>query len=132
MLNAHTWFGFGPTFSTDRMPLSYYIFGIVLQFIFVLGIRFSYRFILLLRNMQEKKNTEEDATNIMIVGAGSAGRMILQELTKSNEINTKVCCFIDDNPNKWNRFIEGVPIVGNRDEILSAVKKNTVSISEKI
>ena len=126
MLNAHTWFGFGPTFSTDRMPLSYYIFGIVLQFIFVLGIRFSYRFVLLLRNMQEKKNSEEDATNIMIIGAGAAGRMILQELTKSNEINTKVCCFIDDNPNKWNRFIEGVPIVGNRDEILSAVKKYNI------
>ena len=126
MLNAHTWFGFGPTFSTDRMPLSYYIFGIVLQFIFVLGIRFSYRFVLLLRNMQEKKNSEEDATNIMIIGAGAAGRMILQELTKSNEINTKVCCFIDDNPNKWNRFIEGVPIVGNRDEILSATKKYNI------
>ena len=92
MLNAHIWFGFGPTFSTDRMPLSYYIFGIVLQFIFVLGIRFSYRFILLLRNMQEKKNTEEDATNIMIVGAGAAGRMILQELTKSNE--TKTNCIL--------------------------------------
>ena len=123
MMNSHRWFGIGPAFSTGRMPLSYYIFGIILQFVFVLGIRFSYRFVLLLRNMREKRVSEDTATNVMIIGAGSAGRMILQELMKSNEINTKVCCFIDDNPNKWNRYIEGVPIVGNRDEILSAAKK---------
>ena len=123
MMNMNRWLGIGPAFEVGRMPFSYYVFGIILQFLFILGIRFSYRFVLLLRNMQEKRASEDSAINVMIIGAGSAGRMILQELMKSDEINTKVCCFIDDNPNKWNRFIEGVPVVGNRDEILSAAKK---------
>lgn len=123
MLNMNRWLGFGVDFGIRRMPWSYYLFGIILQFFAVLGIRFSYRLILLLRNMQERKMSESSATNVMIIGAGAAGRMILQELSKSNEINTKVCCFIDDNPNKWNRYIEGVPVVGNRDEILTATKK---------
>ena len=108
----------GITLLFGRMPISYYTFGIVLQFFAVLGIRFSYRLILLMKNMQERRATESDATNVMIIGAGSAGRMIAQELIKTNEIHTKVCCFIDDNPNKWNRYIEGVPVVGNRDDIL--------------
>ncbi len=108
----------GITVLFGRMPISYYTFGIVLQFFAVLGIRFSYRLILLMKNMQERRATESDATNVMIIGAGSAGRMIAQELIKTNEIHTKVCCFIDDNPNKWNRYIEGVPVVGNRDDIL--------------
>ena len=108
----------GITVLFGRMPISYYTFGIVLQFFAVLGIRFSYRLILLMKNMQERRATESDATNVMIIGAGSAGRMIAQELIKTNEIHTKICCFIDDNPNKWNRYIEGVPVVGNRDDIL--------------
>ena len=113
----------GITVLFKRMPLSYYFFGVVMQFVMVLGIRFSYRLILLLRTMREKKMNESEATNIMIIGAGAAGQMILQELQKSTELNTKVCCFIDDNPNKWNRYIEGVPVVGNRDDILASAKK---------
>ena len=35
-------------------------------------------------------------------------------------------CIIDDNPNKWNRYLDGVPIVGGRDEILKAVEKYKV------
>ena len=40
-----------------RMPISYYIIGIMLQFLFMVGIRFSYRFVILLRNEQEKPDT---------------------------------------------------------------------------
>lgn len=105
-----------------RMPLSYYVFGIVLQFVAILGIRFSYRFILKLRSLQERRVSEATATNVMIIGAGEAGQTILRELHSSHELNVNVCCFIDDNPNKWNRYIDGVPIVGNRDEIMSAAK----------
>lgn len=32
-------------------------------------------------------------------------------------------CIIDDNPNKWGRYIEGVPIVGGRDDIMSCVER---------
>ena len=35
----------------------------------------------------------------------------------------KPCCIIDDNSNKWGRFIENVPIVGGRDDILASVEK---------
>ena len=34
-----------------------------------------------------------------------------------------VRCIIDDNENKWKRYIDGIPIVGGREEILSAVEK---------
>ena len=30
---------------------------------------------------------------------------------------------IDDNPNKWNRYMDGVPVVGGRDSIMEMVKK---------
>ena len=104
----------------NKMPASYYLIGIVIQFCLTLGVRFSYRFILLLRSRTVKKQSE---TNVMLIGAGSAGQMIQRDIVDAREINEKVACFIDDNPNKWGRYIDGVPIFGGRDSIMEAVKK---------
>ena len=57
----------GTEYEVSRMPISYYIFGALLQFLFIIGIRFSYRFILLLRSARAKNN----ASRIMIVGLNS-------------------------------------------------------------
>ena len=103
-----------------RMPVSYYLFGFLIQFILTLGVRFSYRFILLLRG---RKNSDIRQKRVMIIGAGEAGQMILRDIKTSKEVNKKVCCFIDDNPNKWGRYIDNVPIFGGRDSIMEAVKK---------
>ena len=104
----------------NKMPASYYLIGIVIQFCLTLGVRFSYRFILLLRSRTSKKQSE---ANVMLIGAGSAGQMIQRDIVGAREINEKVACFIDDNPNKWGRYIDGVPIFGGRDSIMEAVKK---------
>ena len=61
--------------------------------------------------------------NAMVIGAGAAGQVILRELKTAGGAMARPCCVIDDNPNKWGRFMEGVPIVGGRDEILHAVEK---------
>lgn len=106
-----------------RMPLSYYIFGSVIQFVLILGIRFSYRFILLERSKRDSYFKKRNVKNVMVIGAGSAGQMILRELMHSNDTEDRACCIIDDNPNKWNRSVEGVPVVGGRDSILYAVEK---------
>ncbi len=101
-----------------RMPVSYYVFGIVLQFLLTVAIRFSYRFVLLVRT---QKSTEQKSNeHVMLVGAGQAGQAILRDIKRSREINERVCCFIDDNPNKWNRYIDGIPVVGGRDKIIES------------
>ena len=103
-----------------HMPVSYYVIGITVQFIATLGIRFFYRFVLLLRG---RTNNEVQKKNVMIVGAGSAGQMLFRDIKHSIETNETVACFIDDNPNKWNRYIDDVPVFGSRDHILEAVDK---------
>ena len=103
-----------------RMPVSYYIVGVACQFCLTLGIRFSYRFILLLRG---RMNQNESEKNVMLIGAGAAGQMIFRDIKAAKETNEKVACFIDDNPNKWGRYIDNVPVFGGRDHILEAVDK---------
>ncbi len=103
-----------------HMPVSYYVIGITVQFIATLGIRFFYRFVLLLRG---RTNNEVQKKNVMIVGAGSAGQMLFRDIKHAKETNETVACFIDDNPNKWDRYIDDVPVFGSRDHILEAVDK---------
>ena len=103
-----------------HMPVSYYVIGITVQFIATLGIRYFYRFVLLLRS---RTNNEVQKKNVMIVGAGSAGQMLFRDIKHAKETNETVACFIDDNPNKWDRYIDDVPVFGSRDHILEAVDK---------
>ena len=103
-----------------HMPISYYVIGITVQLIATLGIRFFYRFVLLLRG---RTNDEVQKKNVMIIGAGSAGQMLFRDIKHAKETNETVACFIDDNPNKWERYIDDVPVFGSRDHILEAVDK---------
>ncbi|MBR6399931.1 MAG: polysaccharide biosynthesis protein [Firmicutes bacterium] len=107
-----------------RMPVSYHILGAILQFVLVLGIRFSYRLIILVRTRQARP--DENASRVMLIGAGSAGRMILRDIINAEKVTDRVVCIIDDNPNKWGRFMDGIPIVGGRDDILLSVEKYKV------
>lgn len=107
-----------------RMPISYFVFGIAFQFFFAVSIRFSYRFTLLLRETRAEHGEVDN--NVLLIGAGSAGRMILRDINFANNVaqaNTKIVCIVDDNPNKWGRYIDGVEVIGGRDKILYAVEK---------
>ena len=115
----HAW---GITVLIYRMPMSYYLAGALIQFILVAGIRFSYRFILLLHG----KGLRRAEKRVMLIGAGSAGQIVLRDLQRMDDLQEKVVCIIDDNSNKWGRSIDGVPIVGGRENILESVEKYKV------
>jgi len=115
----------GITLFFQGMPASYYICGAVLQLGMVLLIRFSYRFVLLERS-RIKKSSDNKIANIMIIGAGRAGQIIMRDVANRASGTEKVCCFIDDNPNKWNRYIDGIPIVGGSDVILDSAEKYNI------
>ena len=103
----------------NRMPLSYYIWGALMQFFLVLSVRFAYRFYLLAYgDNQTKKNC-----NVMLIGAGQAGQIILRDIRSSRTSNDRVVCIIDDNKNKHGRYIDGVIIAGDRYSIPENVEK---------
>lgn len=112
----------GTEYNVSRMPVSYYIMGMMIQFMLITAVRFSYRYILLLRASRNKKNLNR----IALVGAGAAGREILADLRRSPQIKEQVVCFIDDNKNKWGRDIDGIPVVGGRDSIIETVRDMSI------
>ena len=110
-------------FIKTDMPISFYIVGALIQFSLVLAVRFSYRFVLLERGRREAAKKSDTYSNLMIIGAGNAGQALLHDIVSSRAYNYIPCCLIDDNPNKWGRYIDGILIEGGRHQILDAVEK---------
>ena len=111
---------FGISMLVHYMPVSYYLIGMCFQAMIVSGMRMSYRAFLLLKN---RNRSRKAVTKVMLIGAGAAGQMIIRDTMNADVITDRVVCVIDDNPNKNGKFIEGVPIIGGRDEILAGVEK---------
>ena len=106
-----------------RMPISYYAIGAVIQFALIAVIRFAFRFVSIEKQKTAKKSLELPEKRIMLIGAGTAGQMILRDLNNSKHTNDKVVCIIDDDKNKQGRFLDNVPIVGGREDILLYANK---------
>lgn len=120
----------GALFMELHMPKSYYFMGYVLSAVLCAGIRFSYRYIRFYA-MNLKKEVKEHELNvreerIMIIGAGAVGQMLLREFRRDG-VGKRVVCIIDDNPEKIGRMLEGVPIVGNRYDIVNMVKRYDIN-----
>lgn len=109
-----------------RMPRSYFLVGYVFSIMCTVGLRFGYR--LLRSYLRSTRASVEAATDrVMIIGAGQAGKTLILEMQNSRHMKTKVCCVIDDNPNKKGRLLEGVPIVGNRYDIEEMVQEYSIT-----
>lgn len=110
----------------SKMPITYYLWGMILQFLLILGMRFFSRTWLFVKSsLKQRVNIRE---RIMVIGAGTAGQMILHDIIQhGKQTGDRVVCVIDDDPNKWHRDLEGVPVIGGRDCILPGAKKYHVS-----
>ena len=113
-------------FFAFRMPISYYVIGFGFQYFFAVAVRYLYRFYLATQSIGEHS---ENQYNVLLIGAGSAGRMILRDvnfISGGAGGNEKIVCILDDNPNKWNRSIDGVPVIGGRERLLYAAQEYNI------
>ena len=94
---------------------------------FTLVFRFFVRVVLIKKGEETGQNAISASTlsgNIMIIGAGSAASMIINELARNGQHNNcKIKCATDDDPAKKGTYISGVHIVGNRDLIVESAEK---------
>ena len=105
------------------MPRSYYLINFGIMTILFCVVRFGKVFIKSFRNSQ---NRAKITNRIMVIGAGSAATILIKELRSAGE-GSEVVCAIDDNKNKKNKYILGVPIVGGREDIEKNIKKYDIT-----
>ena len=104
-----------------RMPISFYMIGIVGCVICHIGNRFAYRILRKLGGAVSSNATGNGSSveRVMIIGAGDSGSVLIKELKNSTHTNMVPVCVIDDNENKVGRSLFGVPVVGGRNDIIS-------------
>ncbi len=81
------------------------------------GARFGFRWLKDNKGLFQQTNEK-----VMIVGAGTAGEAIVRDLLKTFPALRPVV-FIDDDPKKIGRDIQGIPICGGIDKVEKMVKK---------
>ena len=96
------------------MPRSYYFMYAGTFVMLILASRFIYRFIRMTKRLQRQRKA---CTNVMIVGAGNAGNMIIKEIVTSGKVQMKIKYIIDDDRTKWGSYIHGIKVVGGRQLI---------------
>ena len=107
------------------VPRSYHFIYFFVFLLLVAGGRFSYRALRTLRGITFRANRE--IPHVMVIGGGSAGRMIVDEIKNSSEIEANVCCIIDDDWAKRGKYLRGVEIIGGRERIVDACEKYNIN-----
>ncbi|HAX79698.1 MAG TPA: polysaccharide biosynthesis protein [Cyanobacteria bacterium UBA11372] len=106
-------------FPIDSLPRSLPLLDGMLSFLFVGGVRFSVRAVARVSQQDQKFHRRD---RVLVVGAGSAGVALVQEMQQHPWNGFYPVAFIDDDPEKQNLCISGLPVVGDRYKIPAVVR----------
>lgn len=109
------------------MPRASMVMGFMISMMCTVVIRFAYRMWISVQRKISQMTHVSGVKNVMLIGAGDAGRALAQEFTNSQFIKDHLTCVIDDNPVKLHKRLCGVPIVGGREDIPAMVKRHQIS-----
>jgi FlaA1/EpsC-like NDP-sugar epimerase len=102
-----------------RLPRSIAATDLLLTLAFIAGSR------LLARTMVERRGlTLASGKEVVVVGAGDAGRLIVQEMQRSRMLNYTPIGFVDDDPRKRHTRIMGVRVLGSIDELPRVLREH--------
>ena len=107
-----------------EVPRSYYVFYLFLMVTTTTITRFSYRMLATVKH--GLKRNRGKIVNTLVIGAGEAGSVIVQEIKSSKYLNRNVVGIIDDNPSKKGKYLHGIKILGNRNDIKRLAEKYDV------
>jgi FlaA1/EpsC-like NDP-sugar epimerase len=112
-------------FNSDyyRFPFTVHIIFWLLSVITLGGIRIMYR--ILEQNKGENKQSDKNL-NVLILGAGDAGALLVKEIKKHKELNYYIVGLIDDDESKKGRIINDIKVLGGRDKIISICEERSV------
>ncbi|WP_285849186.1 nucleoside-diphosphate sugar epimerase/dehydratase [Metabacillus litoralis] len=85
------------------------------------GSRFAWRIV---RDQYMQSKVEKK--NVLIVGAGAAGTMLVRQLLKSNESELQPVAFVDDDVTKQRLQIYGVTVLGKAENISEIVENKNI------
>lgn len=105
-------------FLVTGIPRSIFSIIFILDTLFIGGSR------MLFRTISGAKNPSSGPIRrTMIIGAGEAGNMVVEELRRHQSLGLYPVLFVDDDPTKQHKTVNGVPVLGNRYDIPHLVEQ---------
>lgn len=114
-------------FLGSTIPLNVCVVAVLIIMISVIGLRILYRLYRRMFLYIPYKNSS-DQKRILVVGAGSAGTMIINEMHARREMKYNPVVLIDDEPYKKGKRISGVTVLGNRYDIPTLAVDNEIDV----
>lgn len=96
----------------------YFLYGVILLVLMIVN-KYSQRWI---KGFINRKNRAEKMKRVLIIGAGEAGNSIIKEIVNSQHVNMKIVGVIDDNKVKKGKYLHGIKVIGDRNDIVDAAK----------
>ena len=98
----------------DSIPRSVVVIDFMLTLLFIGGARMAGR---LLAERPARAARRRGAREVLVVGAGSGGQMVVREMQLNPNLGTRAIGFIDDDPRKRGMRLLGLKVLGSTDEI---------------
>lgn len=102
---------------TDSYPRSVFLID---GYLLLMGLAFLRVF---KRALSILTMTKAGSRRVLIIGAGNAGEMIARDMRQNPSYNSMPVAFIDDDPRKKNLKIHNIPVIGNLQDLETAVEK---------
>ncbi|MDZ4838699.1 MAG: nucleoside-diphosphate sugar epimerase/dehydratase [Bacteroidota bacterium] len=109
----------------DRLPISMIIIEYFISTFLIAGYRVGIKML-----YSELKNNSNEKETMLIFGAGELGLITKRTIDHDKDNNKKVIGFMDDNPAKYGKLIEGVKIYNLEKDLRELINK--VRIDELI
>lgn len=87
------------------------------------GVRLAYR---TGRKLGKINYIKDEVSNVLLVGAGTAGHIVINEIKENPQMNKRVVGILDDDKNKVGRKIHNIKILGSTDDVEKIVEDNKV------
>lgn len=104
------------------IPISVAVVGGVLSLFIMAFARLQFR---LFGEMRLRRG-QRGGKRVLLVGAGEAGEMIARDMLRHPEYDYSPVGFVDDDPGKRKLVIQGVPVMGGREDIPRIVRRHEV------
>ena len=110
-----------PAFTIPRAAI---LIGYILSFLFCVTFRFGYRMVRY--RLSTRAASDHGRERVLIIGAGQAAQEIIKDIRIGHSKEYDIVGLIDDNKLKKNRFLEGVRVLGDRNDIPAIVENEEV------
>jgi FlaA1/EpsC-like NDP-sugar epimerase len=106
-----------------RLPRSVYIIDAILVTLVLMGLRLARR----VHYESQSNRTAAPSQRTLIYGAGNNGRTLANRFRSDSGLDTEVVGFVDDDPEKQGLDINGIPVVGTREDLTEVLRKFEVT-----